>query len=138
VAGRASGVKMEDEGGGSLVSLDGVAVIQIVGVSASNISPCTMKSRRFLLTPAHLGGPGKRAVKWLWCVCVLEPADVPVGASDRCVTDEETEMQAEAAADNDAAQHQSTDELTEQHATTQLHYTAVVASESHQVSSLIQ
>ena len=76
------------------------------------------------------------------CVCVLEPADVPVGASDRCVTlsiatDEETEMQAEAAADNDAAQHQSTDELTEQHARQQ-RYTAVVASESQQVSSLIQ
>jgi len=28
----------------------------------------TMKSRRsFLLPPAHPGGPGKRAVKQLWC-----------------------------------------------------------------------
>ena len=33
------------------------------------IFPCTMKSRSSLLAPAHPGGPGKRAVKWL-CVCV--------------------------------------------------------------------
>ena len=33
------------------------------------IFPCTRKSRSFLLAPAHPGGPGKRAVKWL-CVCV--------------------------------------------------------------------
>ena len=32
--------------------------------------PCTMKSRSSLLAPAHLGGPGERAVKWL-CVCVF-------------------------------------------------------------------
>jgi len=29
------------------------------------IFPCTIKSRSSLLAPAHLGGPGKRAVKWL-------------------------------------------------------------------------
>ena len=29
------------------------------------IFPCAIKSRRSLLAPAHLGGPGKRAVKWL-------------------------------------------------------------------------
>ena len=28
---------------------------------------CTVKSRSCLLAPAHPGGPGKRAVKWLWC-----------------------------------------------------------------------
>ena len=28
---------------------------------------CTIKSRSSLLAPAHLGGPGKRAVKRLWC-----------------------------------------------------------------------
>jgi len=28
--------------------------------------PCTIKSRSFL-APAHPGGPGKRAVKRLWC-----------------------------------------------------------------------
>ena len=33
------------------------------------ISPCTIKSRSSLLAPAHPGGPGKRAVKWLWCGC---------------------------------------------------------------------
>jgi len=32
------------------------------------IFPCTMKSRSSLLAPAHPGGPGKRAVKRLWCV----------------------------------------------------------------------
>ena len=44
------------------------------------ISPCTIKSRSSLLAPAHPGGPGKRAVKRLWCggggmyvhVCVLK------------------------------------------------------------------
>jgi len=30
------------------------------------ISPCTIKSRSSLLTPAHPDGPGKTAVKWLW------------------------------------------------------------------------
>jgi len=30
------------------------------------IFPCTIESRSSLLAPAHLGGPGKRAVKWLW------------------------------------------------------------------------
>jgi len=34
------------------------------------ISPCTIKSRSSLLAPAHLGGPGQRAVKRLYaCVC---------------------------------------------------------------------
>jgi len=31
------------------------------------IEPCTIKSRSLLLTPAHPGGPRKRAVKRLWC-----------------------------------------------------------------------
>jgi len=31
------------------------------------ISPCTIKSRSSLLATAHPGGPGKRAVKRLWC-----------------------------------------------------------------------
>jgi len=30
------------------------------------ILPCTIKSRSSLLAPAYPGGPGKRAVKWLW------------------------------------------------------------------------
>ena len=70
MAGRASDVKVvEDEGDGSLISLDGVAPSRIVGVSASDISPCTIKSRRFLLAPAHQGSSGKMAIKQL-CVCV--------------------------------------------------------------------
>ena len=31
------------------------------------IFPCTIKSRSSLLASAHPAGPGKRAVKWLWC-----------------------------------------------------------------------
>jgi len=31
------------------------------------IFPCTIKSRSSLLALAHLGGPGKRAIKWLCC-----------------------------------------------------------------------
>jgi len=34
------------------------------------IFPCTIKSRSSLLAPSHPGGPGKRAVKWLWW-CLL-------------------------------------------------------------------
>jgi len=32
------------------------------------IFPCTMKSRSSVLAPAQPGGPGKRAVKRLWCL----------------------------------------------------------------------
>jgi len=35
------------------------------------IFPCTIESRSSLLALAHLGGPGKRAVKWLWWWCFL-------------------------------------------------------------------
>ena len=70
MAGRASGVKIGDDCGGSLIRPDGVAPNRMVGVSVSVIFPCTIKSkRRFLLALAHPGGPGKRAVKRL-CVCV--------------------------------------------------------------------
>ena len=31
------------------------------------IFPCTINSRSSPLAFAHPGGPGKRAVKWLWC-----------------------------------------------------------------------
>jgi len=33
---------------------------------------CTIKSRSSLLAPPHPGGPGKRAVKRLWCVAVVD------------------------------------------------------------------
>ena len=37
------------------------------------IFPCTIKCRSSLLAPAHLGGPGKRAVKRLCvCMCFME------------------------------------------------------------------
>ena len=56
---------MGDEGGGLLISPDGV-------VPSVSVSACTIKSRRrYPLAPAHLGSPRKRAVKHL-CVCVYQ------------------------------------------------------------------
>jgi len=51
----------------ALICPDGVAPRRMVGVSASVSLPLHIKSRSSLLAPAHLGAPGKRAVKWLWC-----------------------------------------------------------------------
>ena len=63
--------KWGDDGCGSAISPDGVVPSWIVSVPASVIFPCTIKSRRrFLLAPAHPGGPGKTPVKRL-CVCVV-------------------------------------------------------------------
>jgi len=39
------------------------------------ISRCTIKSRSSLLTLAHPGDPGKRAVKQLWCGVVVVSVD---------------------------------------------------------------
>jgi len=59
--------KLGEEGGGSLISTDGVAPIRIVSVSACVIFHCTIKSRRrFLL--AQTDNLGKRAIchaSWL-------------------------------------------------------------------------
>jgi len=56
----------EDGGGGYwLVRMEWPS--RMVGVSASVNLPCTVKSRSSLLALAHPGGPGKRAVKRLWC-----------------------------------------------------------------------
>jgi len=44
---------------------------RMVGVSASVNLPLHVKSRSSLLVPAHPGGPGKRAVKRLWCGVVV-------------------------------------------------------------------
>ena len=66
-----------DDGGGSLINLDGVVPSQIVGVSASVIFACSVKSRRrfLLLAPARPGSPRKRVVKQLCvCVCVIRCA----------------------------------------------------------------
>ena len=49
-----------------LVGLDGVAPNRMVGVFAFVNLPLHHKSRSSLLAPAYLGGPGIRAVKWLW------------------------------------------------------------------------
>jgi len=62
---------MGDDGGGALISPDGVAPSRIVSVSASDISPCTIKSRRrLLLAPAHPGSPGKKGRKTVMCVFI--------------------------------------------------------------------
>jgi len=42
------------------------------------IFPCIIKSRSSLLAPAHPGGPGKRAVKWLWCGLVVIDRSISV------------------------------------------------------------
>jgi len=66
--GRASDVRMGDDRGGLLISPDGVVPSWVVGVSASVILPCSIKSRRrLLLAPAHPDSPGKGAIKQL-CV----------------------------------------------------------------------
>jgi len=50
------------------------------------IFPCTIKSRSSLLAPAHPGGPGKGAVKWLWCGVVSRYSrDAFNGATGMCV-----------------------------------------------------
>ena len=51
--------KMGGDVGGSMIIPDGVAPSRIICVSASVIFPCIVKSRRFLLAPAHPGSPGK-------------------------------------------------------------------------------
>jgi len=59
------------EDGVSLISPDGVSPSRMVGVSASVIFSCAIKSRRrFLLAQAHPGSPGKRSRKTVVCVCV--------------------------------------------------------------------
>jgi len=52
----------------ALVSPDGVSPSRMVGVPPSVNLRLHHKSRSSLLALAHLGGPRKRAVKWL-CVC---------------------------------------------------------------------
>ena len=70
MAGSASSIKMGGEGGGSLISPDGVAPSWIVGMSASDIFPCTMKSKRFLLAPAHPVVPEIGPLNG--CVCKIQ------------------------------------------------------------------
>jgi len=61
---------MGDGRGGLLISPDRVVPSCTVSMTASDISPYTIKSRRrFLLARAYLGSPGKRAAKRL-CVCI--------------------------------------------------------------------
>jgi len=68
---------MGDEGGGSLISPDGVAPRWIVSVSASVIFPCTIKSIRFLLLAlACPGSPGKKAVKQCYSCCSCVNVDL--------------------------------------------------------------
>ena len=56
VAGRASGVKMGDDGDGSLISPDGVAPIWMVGESSCVIFPYTIKVQKKI--SSGTGSPG--------------------------------------------------------------------------------
>jgi len=56
VAGRASGIKIGGDGGGPLISPDGGASSQMVGVSASVISPCTIEVQKKI--SSGTGSPG--------------------------------------------------------------------------------
>jgi len=49
------------------------------------IFPYTIKSRSALMAPAHPGGPGKRAIKWLWCVVVVWMAK-SLAITEQCTT----------------------------------------------------
>jgi len=51
----------------ALVCPDGVAPTRMVNKSSYIIFPCIIKSRSSLLALAHPAGPGKRAIKRLWC-----------------------------------------------------------------------
>jgi len=82
---RRKNVWMMIDGGGSVMSPDGVAVSRIVCMSASVIFPCTIKSKRFLLVPTHPGSPGKKAVRWL-CVLLLWYLSNNVGWMSRRVS----------------------------------------------------
>ena len=62
-----------------MISWDGVAPSWVVGVSASVILPCTIKSRgRFLPAPAYPDSPGKEGHKMVVCVCVCVSAVVTI------------------------------------------------------------
>jgi len=62
-----------------------VAPSQTVGVSASIDLPLHHKSRSSLLAPAHLGGPGKSAIKGV-CVCVCSQHNCMV-LSRNCINE---------------------------------------------------
>jgi len=68
VAGRASGIKMGDDGGGLLIGPDGVAPSWMVNVCLCYLPLHHKSPEEFLLALAHPGGPGKSGVKRL---CVL-------------------------------------------------------------------
>jgi len=62
---------MIDDGGGLLISPDTVAPSRMVGMSASVVFPCIIKSRRFLLAPADRASPRKCVLDGLpgWQAC---------------------------------------------------------------------
>jgi len=58
--------KNGEVGGGSLISPDGVAPSQIVGVSAADISPCIISQEEDFFRYRHPGSPGKSAIERLY------------------------------------------------------------------------
>jgi len=61
----------------ALVSPDGVAPSRMVCVSASANLPLHYKVQSFSCGTGSPGGPGKRAVKRLWCVGGAQSLDYP-------------------------------------------------------------
>jgi len=68
---RESGVKMGGDGGGSLVSLDGVAPSRMVGVSASVNIPLHHKVQKISSSTGSPGWSRKKGRKTVACVCVF-------------------------------------------------------------------
>ena len=80
----ASGIKMGDDGDGSLISPDGVAPRQMVSVSASVIFPCTMKSRRFSSGTGSPGWSRKKGHETVVYVCVCLLIQFSIGIGELC------------------------------------------------------
>ena len=70
MAGRASGVKMGDDKGVSLITPDGVVPIWMVGVFASVISRCTIKVQNKIFLWHWLTQIVPDKWPWNGCVCV--------------------------------------------------------------------
>ena len=80
---RASGIKMGDDGGGLLISPDGVAPSWIVGVSASVIFPCTIKSRTLFFWRRLTWVVPKNGCKMVLCGCLTYLVPMTANNADK-------------------------------------------------------
>jgi len=79
VTGRASGVKVEDDGGGPLISPDGVILSRMVVVSASVVLPSIIKVQKISSGTGSPGWSRKKGRKMVrLCVFVGHSAVGPV------------------------------------------------------------